>query len=62
RRELEEMLAEFHATNEVGLATWAQDALARIERDAGTNFIENVSSEDADSDPDDDTIRTAPIR
>ncbi|MEE9385136.1 MAG: hypothetical protein V3V08_17155, partial [Nannocystaceae bacterium] len=62
RRELEEMLAEFHATNEVGLATWAQDALARIERDAGTNFIENVLSEDADGDPDDDTIRTAPVR
>lgn len=62
RRELEEMLAHFHTSNEVSLATWAQDALARIERDLGTNFIENVQGETSDSDPDDDTIRTKPVR
>ncbi|TPV97229.1 MAG: hypothetical protein B7733_00605 [Myxococcales bacterium FL481] len=62
RRELEEMLAQFHASNEVSLASWAQDALARIERDLGTNFIENVQGETSDSDPDDDTVRTKPVR
>ena len=62
RRELEEMLAHFHTSNEVSLATWAQDALARIERDLGTNFIENVQGETSDSNPEDDTIRTKPVR
>lgn len=63
RRELEEMLADFHATNEVSLAHWAQDALARIERDLGHSFITAPTPEtDEDGDPDVDTVRTKPVR
>jgi serine/threonine protein kinase/tetratricopeptide (TPR) repeat protein len=61
RRELEEMLAEFHSANEVSLAHWAQDALARIEFDLGTSFIE-APSQQVESDPDLDTVRTKPVR
>ena len=61
RRELEEMLADFHATNELSLAHWAQEALARIERDLGTSFIETPESA-VDTDPEQDTVRTRPIR
>jgi len=64
RRELEEMLADFHSTHEVSLAQWAQDALARIEHDLGTNFIE-TPDQSAVSDygnPDEDTVRTRPVR
>jgi tetratricopeptide (TPR) repeat protein len=63
RRELEEMLADFHATNEVSLAHWAQDALARIERDLGHSFITAPTPEsDEDGDPEVDTVRTKPVR
>ena len=61
RRELEEMLAEFHSANEVSLAHWAQDALARIEFDLGTSFIEAPNTA-PESDPDLDTVRTKPVR
>lgn len=61
RRELEEMLADFHATNELSLAHWAQEALARIERDLGTSFIESTESH-VDTDPEQDTVRTKPVR
>ncbi len=61
RRELEEMLAEFHSSNEVSLAHWAQDALARIEHDLGTSFIEAPAAV-FDSNPEEDTVRTKPIR
>jgi tetratricopeptide (TPR) repeat protein len=61
RRELEEMLADFHSTNEISFVHWAQDALARIERDIGTNFIEEASSPDIESTPEEDTVRTRPI-
>lgn len=61
RRELEEMLADFHAANELALAHWAQEALARIERDLGTNFIETPDSAQ-DTDPEQDTVRTKPVR
>jgi serine/threonine protein kinase/tetratricopeptide (TPR) repeat protein len=60
RRELEEMLADFHSTNEISFVHWAQDALARIERDIGTNFIE-ASNVDVESAPEEDTVRTRPI-
>ncbi len=62
RRELEEMLADFHASNEVALAQQAQDALARIERDLGHGFVSPDQHEPEDSDPDLDTVRTKPIR
>ncbi len=62
RRELEEMLADFHAANELSLAHWAQEALARIERDLGTSFIENPGETDPDSDPEQDTVRTKPVK
>jgi tetratricopeptide (TPR) repeat protein len=61
RRELEEMLADFHATNELSLAHWAQEALARIERDLGTSFIE-TPERPPDTDPEQDTVRTKPVR
>jgi hypothetical protein len=61
RRELEEMLADFHATNELSLAHWAQEALARIERDLGTAFIE-PDEPGVDTDPEQDTVRTKPVR
>jgi len=61
RRELEEMLADFHSTNEISFVHWAQDALARIERDIGTNFIEASSAPDHGGTPDEDTVRTRPI-
>jgi serine/threonine protein kinase/tetratricopeptide (TPR) repeat protein len=61
RRELEEMLADFHAANELSLAHWAQEALARIERDLGTSFIESPES-GPDTDPEQDTVRTKPVR
>jgi tetratricopeptide (TPR) repeat protein len=62
RRELEEMLADFHAANELSLAHWAQEALARIERDLGTAFIETPSDPGAETDPEQDTVRTKPVR
>lgn len=62
RRELEEMLADFSAANELSLAHWAQEALARIERDLGTSFIENPGEADVDSDPEQDTVRTKPVK
>jgi serine/threonine protein kinase len=62
RRELEEMLADFHATNELSLAHWAQEALARIERDLGTSFIETPDEPLVDTDPEQDTVRTKPVR
>ncbi|MCA9705430.1 MAG: protein kinase [Myxococcales bacterium] len=61
RRELEEMLADFHAANELSLAHWAQEALARIERDLGTSFIENPGESDS-IDPEQDTVRTKPVK
>jgi serine/threonine protein kinase/tetratricopeptide (TPR) repeat protein len=61
RRELEEMLADFHSTNEISFVHWAQDALARIERDIGTNFIEATNIPELASAPDEDTVRTRPI-
>ena len=60
RRELEEMLADFHSTNEISFVHWAQDALARIERDIGTNFIDASSLEPILT-PEEDTVRTRPI-
>lgn len=62
RRELEEMLADFHATNELSLAHWAQEALARIERDLGTSFIETPAVAPESTDPEQDTVRTKPLR
>ncbi|MEM7157681.1 MAG: protein kinase [Myxococcota bacterium] len=63
RRELEEMLADFHAANELSLAHWAQEALARIERDLGTAFIETPdAAETGDTDPEQDTVRTKPVK
>lgn len=62
RRELEEMLADFHTANELSLAHWAQEALARIERDLGTSFIETPAVVADDSDPEQDTVRTKPLR
>jgi len=62
RRELEEMLADFTAANELSLVYWAQEALARIERDLGTSFIENPGEADADTDPEQDTVRTKPVK
>lgn len=62
RRELEEMLADFHAANELSLAHWAQEALARIERDLGTAFIETPSDPGVETDPEQDTVRTKPVR
>jgi tetratricopeptide (TPR) repeat protein len=63
RRELEEMLADFHASKEVALAHWAQDALARIERDLGHAFVAASTPEEGDdSAPDEDTVRTKPVR
>ncbi|KIG12224.1 serine/threonine protein kinase with Chase2 sensor [Enhygromyxa salina] len=61
RRELEEMLADFHSTNEISFVHWAQDALARIERDIGTNFIESTNIPEPATAPDEDTVRTRPI-
>lgn len=61
RRELEEMLADFHSTNEISFVHWAQDALARIERDINPTFIEASSLGVVDSAPDEDTVRTRPI-
>lgn len=61
RRELEEMLADFHSTNEISFVHWAQDALARIERDIGTNFIESTPVPELASAPTEDTVRTRPI-
>lgn len=63
KRELEEMLADFHAGNELSLAHWAQEALARIERDLGTAFIETPDAADGeDTDPEQDTVRTKPVK
>jgi serine/threonine protein kinase/tetratricopeptide (TPR) repeat protein len=63
RRELEEMLADFHASKEVALAHWAQDALARIERDLGHAFVAAAIPEEGDDiAPDEDTVRTKPVR
>jgi len=63
RRELEEMLADFNAANELSLAHWAQEALARIERDLGTAFIETPDLVAVgDTDPEQDTVRTKPVK
>jgi tetratricopeptide (TPR) repeat protein len=63
RRELEEMLADFHVNNELSLAHWAQEALARIERDLGTSFIETPEATTVEhTDPEQDTVRTKPLR
>jgi serine/threonine protein kinase len=63
RRELEEMLADFHSANEVSLAHWAQDALARIERDLGHSFITAPGPDEVEEgNPDEDTVRTKPVR
>lgn len=63
KRELEEMLADFHAANELSLAHWAQEALARIERDLGTAFIETPGGAPPDdTDPEQDTVRTKPVK
>ena len=57
------MLADFHAANELSLAHWAQEALARIERDLGTAFIETPDLVAAgDTDPEQDTVRTKPVK
>ena len=61
RRELEEMLADFHSTNEISFVHWAQDALARIERDIGTNFIDAGGLHEPVGQADDDTVKTRPI-
>jgi serine/threonine protein kinase/tetratricopeptide (TPR) repeat protein len=63
RRELEEMLADFESAKEFSLANWAKEALARIERDRGTTFIEAPSglAETAVA-PDEETVRTKPVR
>lgn len=61
RRELEEMLADFHSTNEISFVHWAQDALARIEQDLGANFIEVPIPDPDELPPTDDTVRTRPI-
>jgi len=62
KRELEEMLADFHAANELSLAHYAQEALARIERDLGTSFIETPAVVPEDTDPEQDTVRTKPVK
>jgi tetratricopeptide (TPR) repeat protein len=63
RRELEEMLADFQSTSELALAQWAQDALCRIERDRGTSFIETPAEpESQPASPDEETVRTKPLR
>ncbi|HEY0137680.1 MAG TPA: hypothetical protein VGB85_26525, partial [Nannocystis sp.] len=63
RRELEEMLADFQSTSELSLAQWAQEALSRIERDRGTSFIETPEEpESAPASPDEETVRTKPLR
>ena len=63
RRELEEMLADFQSTSELSLAQWAQEALSRIERDRGTSFIETPEEpESQPASPDEDTVRTRPLR
>jgi serine/threonine protein kinase/predicted transcriptional regulator len=62
RRELEEMLADFTTSSELSLAHWAQEALARIEGDAETAFLETPEPEiDGRTDPDQDTVRTKPV-
>ncbi|MEZ4452144.1 MAG: serine/threonine-protein kinase [Nannocystaceae bacterium] len=63
RRELEEMLADFESAKEFSLANWAKEALARIERDRGTTFIEapvDLAAEQVA--PDEETVRTKPVR
>ncbi|MCA9659099.1 MAG: serine/threonine protein kinase [Myxococcales bacterium] len=63
RRELEEMLADFESAKEFSLANWAKEALARIERDRGTTFIEAPSGlAEAAVAPDEETVRTKPVR
>ncbi len=63
RRELEEMLADFESAKEFSLANWAKEALARIERDRGTTFIEAPSGlEESEVAPDEETVRTKPVR
>ncbi|MCB9705949.1 MAG: protein kinase [Myxococcales bacterium] len=63
RRELEEMLADFESAKEFSLANWAKEALARIERDRGTTFIEApIDLAEADVAPDEETVRTKPVR
>ncbi len=63
KRDLEEMLAEFHASRELSLAQWAQEALARIEREVGTGFfVIPEGDEESLADPDEETVRTRPLR
>ncbi len=62
RRQLEEMLADFNSSNEVTYAHQAQETLSRIERDLGASFIENPQEAEPASDPENDTVRTKPMR
>ena len=59
RRELEEMLDEFHSSNEIALCQWAQDALGRIERDLGHGFapVEELPPP-PEANPDQETVKT----
>ena len=60
RRELEEMLDDFHSSNEIALCQWAQDALARIEQDLGHGFVQPIDPpQTPDANPDQETVRTA---
>ena len=60
RRELEEMLDDFHSSNEIALCQWAQDALARIEQDLGHGFVRPIDlPQTPDANPDQETVRTA---
>lgn len=59
RRELEEMLDDFHSSNEIALCQWAQDALARIEQDLGQGFVRPIDPpQTPDANPDQETVRT----
>ncbi len=62
RRQLEEMVAQFLAGNELSMANMAQDALTRIEHETRTAFIEMESGPvEAAGDPEGDTIKTRPV-
>ncbi|MGB1698354.1 MAG: protein kinase domain-containing protein [Nannocystaceae bacterium] len=63
RRELEEMLDDFHLSNEIALCQWAQDALARIEQDLGQGFVRPIDlPTNPDACPDQETVRTAVVK
>ncbi len=62
KRDLEELLAEFHASRELSLAQWAHEALARIEQDVGTSlFVIPEDDGETVADPDEETVRTRPL-